>query len=302
MSGTRLAVVAMALAAAVLVQGCASSAVRVKLPDGARLTSDRDANLSGLQYSTETTTAGVKKVSLSLPAYNGLSSPVITAKGQANASLVGAYGGAFAQNLDQFRQLGEAYFRTETALGAQQVQIARIQADLEAIKARLAVPAVTPAPVVATVPAVQPTPPVAGTDALAGVTVTWCGPDLSSAKVAGSCSFVEYTANDCVRLAYSDISAWPRPGDARCKTYAEPGCFGFFYVCVRRADGSWIGGKFDHIGPGPQTVKVLENIRGGYIKDANGQPVIPAAGDTVAFGVASYGLDERTPAALATWK
>ena len=72
-------------------------------------------------------------------------------------------------------------------------------------------------------------------------------------------------------------------------------------ICMfmKRADGTWYGGKWDWIRKGGQTLKLRENIDDGYGAFANEKPT---HGQTVAFVFVSIDKRHRSNEAITTWE
>lgn len=103
------------------------------------------------------------------------------------------------------------------------------------------------------------------------------GMTLKSASVNGS----------KINLSFEKYS-WPTNGDGGCDAI----------ICMfRKLDGTWKGGKFDWIRTGGQSVKLTENIEGGY-----GGHTTPADGETVAFMFMSVDYKQRSNAVFCQWK
>jgi hypothetical protein len=68
---------------------------------------------------------------------------------------------------------------------------------------------------------------------------------------------------------------------------------------MKRADGSWYGGKWDWISNGGQSLKLTENIDDGYGAFASERPY---SGQTVAFVWVSTDKRHRSNEAITTWE
>lgn len=295
-------VAVMAVVGASMLVGCANiEGTKSRLPDGARLTTDGTSMVEGFEYQSIVSNGNCRYTSIKIPKRSAEFASIQAAKGTANTSMIDAYGRTADAAMVQLEKMAAAYLGLQGTLGAQQVDIARISANLEMYKAQLAATQAQAQQAVTAATAAQATATAAQTAATAfkinGLPVEWVNVDCSKARLVGPFTFVSYEVSDQIRWAYGDISHWPIGSN-------PAGCHGIFWFAVQRG-AVWVANKYDHIGGSssdPQTVKTLENIRTGYAKDSSGQPIYPAPGEQVAFGIASYDGAEIMGPAILAWQ
>lgn len=123
--------------------------------------------------------------------------------------------------------------------------------------------------------------------------VIWGGESYAGASTVDLALHSADVSGGYIRFEFDMNDSWPLHslGDGNVQAVA---C-----MFMKRADGSWYGGKFDWIAVGGQSVKLTENIDNGYGAFASEKPT---AGQTVAFMWISTDKTRRSNEAITTWE